>query len=172
MAPNNVRSLGGKRELQKSLDSPAALPTIEESNSLSSSSTGLVDARIILEVIPYPVALWSLDRRLCVLNHLTRELLGFSDDDFRQDSFLWTDRIHLQDRERFVSSWAKLQEGEKRVSCQYRFLPKNQATALRLREVSTVHSRPEGDALGIWSLYVEEPAFEDEFTGGYPLRNW
>jgi PAS domain-containing protein len=171
MAPNNVRSLRGKKELQKSPDSPAvALPAIADSNSFSSSSTGLVDAALILEVIPYPVALWSLDRRSCILNHPTRELLGFSDDDFRQNSSLWTERIHPQDREAFVSSWAKLQAGEKRVSCQYRLLPKNQATALRLREISVVYSRRESDALGIWSLYSEEPAFEDEFTGAYSLR--
>jgi len=48
----------------------------EESNSFSSSSTGLVDAGLILEVIPYPVALWSLDRRSCIFNHPSRELLG------------------------------------------------------------------------------------------------
>jgi K+-sensing histidine kinase KdpD len=142
----------------------------EESNSFSSSSTGLVDAGLILEVIPYPVALWSLDRRSCIFNHPSRELLGFSDDDFRQNSSLWTDRIHPQDREAFVSAWAKLQAGEKKASCQYRFLPKNQATALRLREISIVHSRRESAALGIWSLYTEEPEFEDEFTGAYPLR--
>jgi len=171
MAPNNVRSLRGEKPLKKSPQSPVpTLPAIADSNSFSSSSTGLVDAGIILEVIPYPVALWSLDRRSCIFNHPTRELFGFSEEDFRQNSSLWTERIHAQDRSAFVSAWTKLRAGEKRVSCQYRFLPKKQATALRLREISVVHSRRESDALGIWSLYTEEAAFEDEFTEAYPLR--
>jgi PAS fold len=171
MAPNNLRSLRGKKPLQESPDgSASALPSSEERNSLSSSSSGLVDAGIILEVIPYPVALWSLDRRSCVFNQPTRELLGFSDDDFRQNSSLWTDRLHPEDRDPFTSAWGKLQAGEKKLSCQYRFLPKNQTRALRLREISIVHYRRESDALGIWSLYTEEAAFEDELTGAYPLR--
>ena len=157
----------GKKYLQKSPDRPApAVSTTVERN----SSTGLVDAGIILEVIPYPVALWSLDHRSCVFNHPTRELLGFSDDDFRQNSSLWTDRIPPQDRDVFASAWRGIQAGEKKISCQYRFLPKNHSTAIRLREISIVHFRREEDALGIWSLYTEEAEFEDEFTRAYPLR--
>ena len=167
MATNNVRPLREKKHLQKSSDHPApVLSSTDERN----SSTRLVDAGIILEVIPYPVALWSLDHCSCVFNHPTRELLGFSDDDFRQNSSLWMDRIPPQDRDVFVSAWRKLEAGEKQISCQYRFLPKNQARARRLREISMVHSRREQDTLGIWSLYTEEAAFEDEFTGAYPLR--
>jgi K+-sensing histidine kinase KdpD len=171
MAPDNVRSLRGKKLFQKSPDHPPpVLPSIEERNALA-SSPGLIDVSIILEVIPYPVALWSLDRRSCIFNHPTRELLGFSAEDFHQNNSLWTDRIHSQDRDTFVSAWKKLQAGGKKVSCQYRFRPKNQATALRLREISIVHSRRESDALAIWSLYTEEPGFEEEFNGAYPLRN-
>ena len=33
-----------------------------------------------------------------------------------------------------------------------------------------VHSRRESNALGIWSLYIEETAFEAESTESYPLR--
>lgn len=167
MAPSNLRSLRGKKHSRKSTDSSVGLPAIAESYS---SSNSLVDAGIILEVIPYPVALWSLDRRSCILNHPTRQLLGFSDDDFRQNTSLWTDRIHSQDRDDFILAWTKLQEGEKKVSCQYRFLPKDKFTAVRLREISTVNSRRESDVLGIWSLYIEESVFEDESTGAYPLR--
>jgi K+-sensing histidine kinase KdpD len=172
MAPNNVRSLRGRKQLQELPEGSASglTSTTDEGNSLSSSSTSLVDASIILEVIPHPVALWSLDRGSCLFNHPTRDLLGFSDDDFRQDSSLWTDRLHPEDRDPFISAWRKLRAGEKKVSCQYRFLPKNQTRALRLREISIVHSRRESDALGIWSLYTEENEFEDELMGAYPLR--
>lgn len=169
MAPNNLRSLRGKKQLQKSSDPTVVLPVIGESCSVSSSN-GLIDAGIILEVIPYPVALWSLDRRSCVLNHPTRQLLGFSDDEFRENSSLWTDRIHSQDREDFILAWTRLQAGEKKVSCQYRFLPKDKSVALRLREISTVRSHRESDVLGIWSLYIEESALVDESSGAYPLR--
>src|SRR5499426_4317474 len=133
MASNNVRSLRGKKPVQKSPDCPApVLPSTEESTSVASPYTGLVDVSIILEVIPYPVALWSLDRRSCIFNHPTRELLGFSDDDFNQNSSLWMDRIHPQDRDAFVSAWSNLQAGDKKIACRYRFLAKNHATALRL----------------------------------------
>ncbi len=167
MAPNNLRSLGGKKQSQKSLGSPAAAGLPAPASPLSA---GLVNAGIILEVIPYPVALWSLDHCSCVFNHPTRELLGFSEEDFRQSSSLWTERIPARDRDAFISAWTKLRAGELRASCQYRFFPKGRSTALRLREISVVHSRQESETLGIWSLYTEEPEFEEEFTGAYPLR--
>jgi PAS fold len=169
MPPDNVRSLRGKKQLQKSPEATAPAATAEESKSLSFLH-GLIDSRVILEVIPYPVALWSLDRRSCIFNHLTRELLGFSDDEFRQNYSLWADRIHPQDRSAFTSAWAGLKAGEKKVSCEYRFLPKGQTGALRLREISVFHSSCDSEALEIWSLYTEAPAFEDEFAGPYPLR--
>ena len=171
MTSNNVRSLRGKKPFQKLPDGSAPVsPSAEDQNSLYSSATRLVDVSVILEVIPYPVALWSLDRRSCIFNHPTRELLGFSDDDFNQNSSLWMDRIHPQDRDAFVSAWSSLQAGDKKIACRYRFLAKNHATALRLTEISIVQSRRESDVLAIWSLYSEESGFDDEFTGAYPLR--
>jgi hypothetical protein len=172
MAPNNIRPLRDKKQLQKLPEGVApVLPITGAGDSLSSSSkAGLVDAGMILEVIPYPVALWSLDRRSCVFNHPTRKLLGFSEDDFRQNSSLWTDRIHPQDRSDFLLAWTKLQTGERKVSCKYRFLPKNHTSAIRLTDLSISHSRHGSNALGMWSLYVEEPKSDDEFTGPYPLR--
>src|SRR5262249_59563112 len=122
-------------------------PGPDDQNSLDSSAFGLVDVRVILEVIPYTVALWSLDRRSCIFNHPTRELLRFSDDDFNQNSSLWMDRIHLQERDAFVSPWSNLQAGDKKIACRYRFLAKNHATALLLTEISIVQSRRESDVL-------------------------
>ena len=169
MAPDNIRTLRGKRQLPKSIDSPTTLTVAEERNRSPSPSSGLVDAGIILEVIPYPVALWSLDRRSCIFNHPTRELLGFSEEEFCANNSLWTERIPSQDRREFMAAWRKLQAGEEKISCQYRFVSKNQSTPLRLREISMVHSRRE-DALAVWSLYIEEPLLEDELMGTYSLR--
>jgi PAS fold len=171
MASNNIRSFRGKKPFHKSPDDREAdLSPAEERNSFSLSPTSLIDVSIILEVIPYPVALWSLDRRSCIFNHPTRELLGFSDDDFIKNGSLWMDRIHPQDQDAFASAWRKLQAGEKKIDCRYRFLPNNKTAALRLREISIVHSRRESDGLGTWSLYTQETGLEDEFTGTYSLR--
>src|SRR5215472_14556646 len=99
MASNNVRSFQGKKPFHKSPDGQeVGSNSAEERNFLSLSPTNLIDVSIILEVIPYPVALWSLDRRSCIFNRPTRELLSFSDDDFNQNSSLWMDRIHPHDR--------------------------------------------------------------------------
>jgi hypothetical protein len=171
MAQDNIRQLRGKKHLPKSPDSPmSGLPPTTVNDSPPRAPAGLIDAGFILDVIPYPVALWSSDRRSCIFNHPTRELLGSSEDDFSGNSSLWLERIHPEDRSAFLSAWAKLEAGEKKVSCRYRFLPKGQATALRLREISVFHWRRQSDATSIWSIYVEEPSLEEGFTGPYPLR--
>jgi PAS fold len=171
MARNNIRQFRVKRQLHKSLDSAlSTLPITEVNASHPAASAGLIDAAIILDVIPYPVALWSPDRRSCIFNHPTRDLLGFSEDDFLENSSLWLERIHPQDRSAFLSAWAKVQAGEKKVSCKYRFLPKSQALALSLREISILHSHHQGNTPGIWSLYTAETPVEEGFTGPYPLR--
>src|SRR5215468_375522 len=127
MASNNVRSFRGKKPFHKSPDGQEADSSpAEERNELSLSPTGLIDVSVILEVIPYPVALWSLDRRSCIFNHPTRELLGFSDDDFIKNGSLWMDHVHPQDQDVFASAWRKLQAGEKKIGCRYRFFPKNE----------------------------------------------
>src|SRR5262245_21674857 len=137
MASNNVRSLRGRKPPHKSPNGEEPILTSkEEPNSLSLSSTSLINISIILEVIPYPVALWSLDHRSCMFNHPARQLFGFSEDEFLKSGSLWTDRIHPQDRDVFLAAWRRLQAGERRVACRYRFLPKNEARALCLRELS------------------------------------
>jgi PAS fold len=147
-----------------------AFSAAKTNGSPAPTSARLIDAGIILDVIPYPVALWSPDHRSCIFNYPTRELLGSTEEDFSGNSSLWLERIHPQDRSAFLSAWEKLQAGEKKVSCTYRFLPKGQAIALRLREISTFHSGRQTDAPGIWSLYIEEPALEEGFAGPYPLQ--
>jgi PAS fold len=171
MTPDNIRPLRGKKPLHKLPDGPASImPATEPANFPGSSSAGLIDASIILEVIPYPVALWSLDRRSCIFNQQTRDLLGFTEDDFSANSSVWLERIHPQDRSAFLSAWAKLQAGEKKIYCNYRFLPKSQVTALRLREISVFDSHHASDAPGIWSLYTNEPRIEEALAGPYPLQ--
>jgi PAS domain-containing protein len=170
MAANNLRSLRGKKELQKSLDAKSSGTIEENSPSPSLSNAGLVDAGMILEVIPYPLALWSLDRRSCIFNHPTRELLGYSEDDFLQNNSLWKECVVSKDRGAFVSAWKRLESGEKRVSCNYRFVPKDRTVVLQLREISILYAGRESGSLGVWSLYTEDTGIEDPLTEAYPLR--
>jgi hypothetical protein len=104
------------------------------------------------------------------LNEPTRELLGFSEDDFHKDSSLWLGRIHPSDRKAFVWAWQKLQAGERRVACKYRFFPKGQSHALWLNEIGTFYPGQKSNGPRVWSLYDVDPAFEQEEAGGYPLR--
>lgn len=167
---NNVRSFSGRKQYQEPLNDTAYSIFTEEQNSLwVSLKAGLVEAGAIFELIPCPVALWSRDRRLCVFNDSTRQLLGFCEHDFRENPSLWTDRIPPRDRAGFVSEWTKFQRGEKRISCAYRFLPKHRGTEIRLREVSVSYPI-RGDAPGVWSLYSEDPTVEDDLGGIQQVR--
>jgi signal transduction histidine kinase len=167
---SNVRPFLGRKRYHKPLDDAASSLLTEEQNSLwGSLKAGLVEAGSILELIPCPVALWSRDRRLCVFNDSTRQLLGFCEHDFRKNPSLWTDRILPRDRAAFLTEWTKLQRGEKRISCSYRFLPNHRASEIRLREVSVSYPI-RGDAAGVWSLYSEDPTAEDEFGGVQQVR--
>ena len=169
MASNVSPFLGRKRYHKPLGDATSSLLTEEQNSLWGSLKAGLVEAGSILELIPCPVALWSRDRRLCVFNDSTRQLLGFCEHDFRKDPSLWTDRIPPRDRAAFLTEWTKLQRGEKRISCSYRFLPNHRATEIRLREVSVSYPI-RGDAAGVWSLYNEDPTAEDELGGVQQVR--
>jgi hypothetical protein len=111
-----------------------------------------------------------LDRRSCIFNHPTRELLGYSEDDFLQNNSLWKECVVSKDRGAFVSAWKRLESGEKRVSCNYRFVPKDRTVVLQLREISILYAGRESGSLGVWSLYTEDTGIEDPLTEVYPLR--
>jgi signal transduction histidine kinase len=161
--------LGGKRH--RELLSDAASSVFDEQNpAWGSLRGGRVEAGSILELIPSPVALWSRDRRSCVFNDSTRRLVGFCEHDFREDSSLWLERISPRDRAGFLAEWKRLQRGEKKISCSYRFLPKHRRTEIRLREVSVSYPIS-GDAPGVWSLYSEDPNLEDEIGEVQQVRD-
>jgi hypothetical protein len=168
MAANNLRSLRDRKASGKPAASSASSPTLtNEIDSLSyREQTGLVDTGLVLDIVPYPIALWSRDRTACTFNEPVRELLGFSEHDFRNNTSLWMERIHPGDRTAVTSAWQKLQGGEKRVSYKYRFFPKSQSNMLWLSEVAISSS----NGNRVWSLYSEERAFKQEAPGPYPLR--
>jgi signal transduction histidine kinase len=116
------------------------------------------------------VALWRRDRSICVFNDATRRLLGFCEHDFRQSQSLWLERIHAQDREVFLAAWRKLQDGDRSISCQYRFFPKRQAHEIRLRELSIAYPIRESESPAVWSLYTQEARPEEEPGGVRQIR--
>ncbi|MGH7824206.1 MAG: PAS domain-containing protein [Candidatus Binatia bacterium] len=115
----------------------------------------LVSTGAVLDLVPYPAALWSRDRKSCVLNESIKELMGFCDSDLEQMGSLWTDRIHPQDREAFLTVWNRFQSGETKISCEYRFFPMGRSREIRLSEVSCACLLRDGVPPVIWSFYSD-----------------
>jgi PAS domain-containing protein len=114
MASNVSPFLGRKRYHKPLGDATSSLLTEEQNSLWGSLKAGLVEAGSILELIPCPVALWSRDRRLCVFNDSTRQLLGFCEHDFRKNPSLWTDRILPRDRAAFFNGMDETPKGRKK----------------------------------------------------------
>ena len=95
---------------------------------------GVVTA--ILNFIPYPIAIWSGDRRWWTVNSAATRLTGFSEQDFQRRPTLWMAQVHSQDRVNLLAAWERLRGGEKRVSCEYRFFPNKSQSEIWLRDVS------------------------------------
>ncbi len=90
----------------------------------------------ILNSIPSPIAIWSGDRRWWTLNSAATRLTGFSGQDFHQNPTLWIEHVHPQDRANLLAAWERLRDGEKEVSCEYRFFPNKSQSEIWLRDVS------------------------------------
>jgi len=98
------------------------------------NKSGVVAA--ILNSIPSPIAIWRGDWRWWTLNSAATRLTGFSGPDFQRNPTLWIEQVHPQDQGKLVSAWERLRNGENKVSCEYRFVPKMSQSEIRLREVS------------------------------------
>jgi len=102
------------------------------------SSSLKIQARVvtgILNSIPSPIAIWSGDRRWWTLNSAATRLTGFSGQDFHRNPTLWIEHVYSQDRANLLAAWDRLRDGEKTVSCEYRFFPKKSQSEIWLREV-------------------------------------
>jgi signal transduction histidine kinase len=167
MTTSNLRILPPSKQKQN-----AALDATQRVDNSGSLKTGLIEAGTVIDFLPSPAALWSLDRHSCVLNDAARELLGFCEHDFTQDLSLWLERVHPDDRKEFLRAWKSLQDGETRVSSRYRFQPKSQNQGLWLREVSVLYGRSEAKKSDVWTVYIEEVALENVFRGASQVRNF
>jgi hypothetical protein len=60
-------------------------------------SSGVRESEAFVDLLPFPAARWSHDRRACGFNRYTSRLLGFTERDYSSKDFLglWTDRIHF-----------------------------------------------------------------------------
>jgi nitrogen-specific signal transduction histidine kinase len=122
------------------------------------SSSLKIQARVvtaILNSIPSPIAIWGGDRRWWTLNSAATRLTGFSGQDFHRNPTLWIEHVYSQDRASLLAAWDRLRDGEKKVSCEYRFFPKKSQSEIWLREVC--EAWPDlGDATGaICSAYTD-----------------
>jgi PAS domain S-box-containing protein len=111
--------------------------------------------RTILNLVPSSLIFWKSDRSLCFLNQRVMHLTGLSDDQLQENPSLWMNRIHPRDLSLYVAAWKKLQEGEKMVSCDYRFSTDYADKEIWLRDESVPYQNPRGKVEGVISTYTD-----------------
>jgi signal transduction histidine kinase len=112
-------------------------------------------ARVVLDLIPCAIAIWSSDRVFSIFNRAARQLLGLKDSDLQRDPSLWINRIHPQDRGLFGAAWKKLLAGENKICCDYRFSPNEGEKDIWIRDMSVSHQNPSGEIDGVTSAYID-----------------
>lgn len=93
-------------------------------------------ATAVLELDTAPAALWSVDRKRCVLNGAATALLGFSAAEFCADKELWLARVEADDRDSFLTFCRALYEEAQPMACRYGFLPRGTARSIELQETA------------------------------------
>ncbi len=111
--------------------------------------------RTVLNLVPSPLIFWRSDRSLCVINKRVGQLTGLSDDQLQENPSLWMNRIHPRDRSLYVTAWKKLQDGEKMISCDYRFSTDYADKEIWLRDESVPYQNPRGKVEGVISTYTD-----------------
>jgi hypothetical protein len=164
MAINYLRPIQGGKPLKPGAGVDLPTPRAQE------LKASLLPAGDLLNLLPNPAALWSYDRKFCVMNDSIKQLLGFCDSDLEQISSLWIDRIHPQDRDAFVTAWSKLQNGETRISCEYRFCPPHKPHGIRLRELAYAYRPSDNDRSTVWSFYTADPQDPAVLKEGVEIR--
>jgi hypothetical protein len=143
----------------------ATVITPNQNNGERVLSTLMMPIGMVLENLSCAAALWSADRAECVFNSATKTLLGYSENNFCADQDLWLDRIDRRDRVTFLSSWKALQNGKRKISCHYRFTPRDHARSVTLQE--TAVRLPVGaTGRAVLSLYQTKPAIGHQLRTG------
>src|SRR5262249_2974504 len=106
----------------------------------------------VFDSLPCAVVVWNRERRATVVNRAAREMFGFEAGELEAKSSLWVDGIHAEDRDLFRAAWNKLMAGEKRISCDYRFIRGEKK--FWIRDVSVCRDSDDGAGRTITSVYV------------------
>ncbi len=150
-----MRSLLNKRLARSEPGEALPQATQESDSSVPLLKSEWIEAGAVVEDAPYPMAVWSLDRRDCIFNSLAREFLGLREDDIRWQRDLYVERIEPEDRPGFLSAWKKLRDGNTSTSCRYRFRSQGSDRARSLWEISIVVP-VFGNKRGALTVYAEE----------------
>jgi len=113
----------------------------------------MLAAGVLLDFHWSPAALWNVDHTECLFNRATSALFGFSDKEFCADKDLWLKRIDGRDRAAFLSSWKDLQNGQAKMTCRYRFMPRHGALGIDLEETALLLPAGKGARRAVLSLY-------------------
>ncbi|HEY7219313.1 MAG TPA: PAS domain-containing protein [Candidatus Binatia bacterium] len=113
----------------------------------SNSAAGVLDA------IPCAVVVWNRDHAAMVVNRGAREMFGFEAGELEANPSLWMNHIHAEDRDLFSAAWNKLMAGEKKISCDYRFVRGEKE--FWIRDVSVCRDGGAAAREGITSVYVD-----------------
>ena len=145
---------------------PGAAVTTENEKATERALPALMmPVGMMLEFFPCAAALWSADRRECVFNSATRSLLGYSENSFCAEHGLWLERIEVRDRNAFFSAWESLQQGERKISCYYRFTPKDSTRRIFLQETAVLLPVGSAGPPAVLSLYQTKPLGTRARTG-------
>jgi nitrogen-specific signal transduction histidine kinase len=170
MPLNNLRSLLEKR-LQQYRGSSSARAEAEDNLVSAILKSSAIQAGALLDVLPYPAAIWSPDRRLCVFNNPARQLFGFSEDDIRGNAALWVERIHPSDRSAYLSACKQLESGAQAASSKYRFSSKGRLNPLKIQEVALSCPIPGSGVSGCLTVYLQDLERPGRFVGTHRLRD-
>jgi len=131
----------------------------------------------ILNSIPSPIAVRSGNGRWWSLNSAATRLTGFSGQDFQRNPTLWIEHVHPQDRDNLLAAWERLRNGEKKVSCKYRFFPKKNPSEIWLRDVSQSCPVMDEETSAICSAYTHlsdlnerKHTYREEANPRYPAE--
>ncbi len=114
------------------------------------------------------MALWTLDRRACVLNAAARQLLDISEDDIHRDCDAYLHRIDPEDRRDFLAAWKRLRDGEGNTSCCYRLRARSGQTQW-LQEISVPIAVAGKTERGALTIYAEKQRQGDPSGKTSPL---
>ena len=110
------------------------------------STAGSVNAAMLLESLPVPLALWNFDSSVVLLNEPLRQLLGFKGPSLPDALPLrWNECVAAADRESYAAHRRRLAEGQSSSVCQYRFFAKNRDSTIWLRESALLLDKPAGN---------------------------